>query len=290
MPKNNSERVTIVIVTHNSSAVIGQCLKSIPAEIPVYVVDNESSDDTVAVMRAARPSAHIIENTNVGFGRGNNIALEQVKTEFAFVLNPDTVMQADTIDNLLQVADNYSDAAIIAPTLFYENGTIQKTYKTSVFVREKIKTKYIEPEGDLCAECLLGAAMLLRMDIFRKIGFFDNEIFLCFEDDDLCMKAKQHGHACIITPSSKLMHMMGQSSPPTAKYIYRKNWHMMWSRLYMERKYQGNASMMRLAFKEAILQSGKTIGHAIMLKKAKTVKSLARLIAVFAFVAGVGAF
>lgn len=288
MKKNDaSQRITVVTVLYNSKAVIEKCLKSIPEGVAVYVVDNASTDGCGEVAKAARPGINLIRSDkNLGFGRGNNLALDKVITEFALVLNPDTVMQEDTLDKLLATAERYEDAAIIAPTMFFEDGTIQKTYKTSVFARETTKSAYIKPEGDLCADCLSGAAMLLRVKFFKKIGFFDPKIFLFYEDDDICLKARKAGYALVITPDSNLVHLMGKSSPSTYKNIYLKNWHMMWSRLYLEKKYNGSKAANDLSIKEMVKQSLKAIGHLFALDSRKSVKSVARLVAVMAFICG----
>jgi GT2 family glycosyltransferase len=286
MQKNQDiKRVTVVIVTHNSQQVIGRCLGSIPADFNVLIVDNASGDSTVQAAKDARPDVVIINSArNLGFGRGNNLALAKVQTEFAFALNPDTVMNEDTIANLLRTADKYPDAAIIAPIMFFEDGKIQKTYKKSVFSRESNKSKYIIPEGDLCAEFLSGAAMLLRMQLFIKIGFFDPEIFLFYEDDDICLKVRKAGYSLVQTPSARLVHLMGKSSPPGARYIYIKNWHIMWSRLYLEQKYKGKNAAHILATKEMVLQLGKSICHLLTFDNKKKIKSISRLVAIVAFV------
>lgn len=291
--ENNTakQRITIVTVLHNSAAVIAECLKSIPKGVIVYVVDNASSDNGIEIAKSARPDATIIKSEkNLGFGRGNNLGLEKVKTEYALVLNPDTLMQADTLDNLLKVADRYDDAAIISPTIYSTNGSVQKTYKNSIFAKDNSFNNYISAEGDACAEWLTGAAMLLKMDIFRKIGFFDPKIFLFFEDDDICLNARKSGYSLITTPESKLIHLCGRSSPATYKYMYRKNWHTMWSRLYLEKKYNGNTPAMNLAKKELLIHFKKVIISLLLLKKQKFVCYLAQLRAAIAFMRGRDAF
>lgn len=279
-----SKRVTVVTVIYNSAAVIEKCLQSIPSDIPVYLVDNASADDGVAIAKKIRPGIRIFRNdSNLGFGRANNVALAKVQTEFALVLNPDTVMNEDTIENLIEAADKYKEAAIVAPEMYYENGDVQKTYKKSVFSRELKKSKYIKPDGDLCAECLSGAAMLFKMNLFRKIGFFDPKIFLFYEDDDICLKVRKAGYSLVLTPDSKLTHLMGKSSPITYKSIYIKNWHMMWSRLYLEEKYQGRQATISLATREFVRQLFKSFGHLLMLDNDKTIKSAARVLAIISY-------
>jgi N-acetylglucosaminyl-diphospho-decaprenol L-rhamnosyltransferase len=282
-----SKKVSIVIVTHNSEAVIEKCLNSIPSGIRIYIVDNQSTDNTQNIVQnSPKKPLLIASKTNLGFGRANNLALEKITTEFALLLNPDTILQADSIQKLLEAAAKYEDAAIIAPLLYHEDGSLQQSYKTSVFEREKNKAIFTRPDGDLCAECLSGAVMLLRMQAFKKIGFFDPEIFLFYEDDDLCLKARAAGFSLVLAPEAKITHLMGRSSPPTSKYIYLKNWHMMWSRLYMEKKYNSSSQSRILAIESLYFCSGKAITYSILLKFDKAVKYWAKVMAAGAFLVG----
>lgn len=281
-----SKNVSIVIVTHNSANVIGKCLESIPDGIKTYVVDNASSDDTKKIVKKFPKVTLIESDNNVGFGCANNIALEKIDSEFALLLNPDAVLQADSIENMVAVANNYENAAIVAPMLYYENGELQHSYKLSVFEREKRKSTYIQPSGDLCAESLSGAVMLLRMECFKGKEFFDKNIFLFYEDDDICLQAKKNGYSLVLTPSAKVMHLMGASTPPSLKYIYLKNYHMMWSRLYLERKYIDAASARSIAVKNIYSSAFKAVLYTTILKKDKAIKYLAKTYACIAFVFG----
>ncbi len=284
---SSSKRVSIVSVTYNSAAVIDKCLASIPKGIKVFVVDNASADETKKVIKENHSKTLLIESKkNVGFGRANNLALEKIKTEFALLLNPDTELQEDSIKKLLATADKYPDAAIIAPTLFHEDGRLQQSYKTSVFQREKCKAVYIKPEGDLCAECLSGAVMLLRMSSFKEIGFFDPNIFLFYEDDDICLKVREAGYSLVITPDSQVKHLMGRSSPATFKNIYLKNWHMMWSRLYLEKKYKSDHLSRMMAIKSLYIYAAKGLLYALRFNLEKAVRSWARSVASIAFLVG----
>jgi N-acetylglucosaminyl-diphospho-decaprenol L-rhamnosyltransferase len=236
--RSASKKVSVVIVTYNSAEVIEECLKSIADGIKIFIVDNASTDETIKIIKATKPNAILIQNeNNLGFVNANNIALEKIDSEYAFLLNPDTILEENTIEELTKVADKYEESAIVSPTLCFKDGKLQQSYKAAFYIRENIKTKYIEPSGDLCAECLSGAAMLLRMKYFKKIGFFDPEIFLFYEDDDICLKAMQESYSLILTPNSKVIHHMGESTPQSSKLIFFKNKHMLWSRLYLQEKY-----------------------------------------------------
>lgn len=294
--KIQNNKASVIIVTYNSADVIAKCLLSIPKDVTVYMVDNASQDNSIEIARKARPDIILIKNKeNIGFGRANNLALHKVTTEFAFILNPDTEIQEDTIQNLLAAANKYQDAAIIAPAIYFADGTYQSTYKNSVFKREAQKRdrslpKIVEPTGDICAECLSGAAMLMRIKLFKKTGYFDENIFLFYEDDDLCLKAKRQGYSLILTPTTHITHLMGKSSPVTYRSIYIKNWHIMWSRLFLEKKYKGKSAALSLAAKEFFNQLGKAIGHLFLLDNEKTLKSISRILAILAFCLGSNAF
>lgn len=283
-----SKSLSVIIVTYNSAEVIGACLNSIPKWAKVTVVDNASTDDTLQIVKETCPRAHVIANKeNLGFGCANNLALEKAKEPFTLLLNPDSVLREGALELLMQVAEEYPEAAIIAPQLYYEDGSLQHSYKTSVFKREKHRATYVEPSGDLCAECLSGAVMLLRMDAMKQVGFFDPKIFLFYEDDDLCLRVRKSGFSLVLTPRAAVVHHMGRSSPPTAEIIFRKNWYMSWSRLYLEKKYKSEALAQYRAVMDVYVYGFKTAGYALMFKKEKMVRSYARAMAALSFFFGV---
>lgn len=276
--RSASKKLSIIIVTYNSSAVIANCLASIKEDVKTYVIDNASTDDTCKIVKQAMPNAILIKNdVNLGFGIANNIALEKADTEFCLLLNPDTILNEDTIQKLLEAADNYPQTAIISPALYLENGDIQQSYKMSVFKREQQKSKFIEPSGDLCADCFSGAVMLLRMKCFKEIGFFDPKIFLFYEDDDLCIKAKNAGYGLVLTPDAKVTHLMGASSPSTTKMIFFKNRHLLWSRLYLQEKYKSKQDARMLALLELYVNLAKFLLNLATYNFKKSAKSCGKM-------------
>lgn len=291
MPNKNSSRISVVTVLHNSKAVVGECIKSIPKDVQIYVVDNASNDNGTEIVKEIRPDANIIKSKiNLGFGRGNNLALNQITTEYSFIINPDTILNNNTIEELVKTADKYKDAAIIAPIITYKDGKVQKTYKNSLFAKDDNGDNYIPPAGTACAEWILGAAMLLRMDAFKDRDFFDPNIFLFYEDDDICISARRAGHSLIITPDASMTHLCEKSSPATYKYIYRKNWHMTWSRIYIEGKYQGTDAARKLAATRLKAARKNICASLLRLRKKKLCMAVAELNAAKAFLSGKGAF
>ena len=106
------DRVTIVTVTHNGGLVIGALLRSLPPDLPLVVVDNASTDDTLEIVQDTRPNASVLRNPiGIGYGRAANRGLRAVTTEFALLANPDTLLSDEAISALMEAADEFPHAA-----------------------------------------------------------------------------------------------------------------------------------------------------------------------------------
>ena len=276
------EPVTAILVTYNSQKIVGQALASLQAEALIHriiVVDNASQDKTCDWIRKSFPKVELIANpTNDGFGRGNNIALQKVETPYALLVNPDAVLSATCTYELIAAAKEYPDAAIFAPALYSERGELHKSFKRNVFHREQHRERYVAPEDNLCAEFLSGAVMLWNMSIMKDIGFFDPNIFLYYEDDDICLRVRQAGYGLVYVPSAKAMHLMGASggavNPKSESF---RQQHMTWSRLYLEEKYQGRASALAMAHKLKRLYRVKATLYALQRNKKMRARYRGRL-------------
>lgn len=276
--------VTVVIVTFNSGAVIGPCLESIPANVKVSVVDNASADDSVQRIQAQRPDAHIIQSPeNLGFGRAMNLAIEQADTEFVLLLNPDARLAVGAIETLVEKAASYPDAAILAPVLYHPDGEQQTSYRTDVFKRAATVGEYIEPAADICTDMVTGAVMLWRMSDMREIGFFDENFFFTYEDDDICMRVRLAGKSLVVVPEATVVHDPGTSTPPSAALTLRKTRYVMTSRLCFERKYRGVAAARRMALIQASKYLFRTLLYVPLFYKKGILRSYGRFHAAFTF-------
>lgn len=249
----SQKSITAIVVTYNSENIIRQAIAALeadPAVTKIIVVDNNSQDDTRDIVRKSSRVTLIENPKNEGFGRANNIGLEKVETPYALLVNPDAILSAGAVDTLLAAAENYKDAAILAPGLYDEEGNLHLSFKRNVFNREATRSNYIEPEGDACPEFLSGAVWMLNMALIKKVGFFDPNIFLYYEDDDLCLRVRQAGYGLVYVPAAHAIHLQGASSgahKPDVEFFKQK--HMAWSRLYIEEKYNGKESAYKLANK-----------------------------------------
>jgi len=247
MPKS----VTAILVAYNSERIIAPAIAALLAESAIskiIVVDNCSQDGIRATLKRDFPKVTLIENLhNTGFGPANNIALAKVETDYALLCNPDAVMNAGAVEKLLDTASLYPEAAILAPALYNERGQLHHSFKRNLFDRENTLTRKIEAEGEICADFVSGAVMLFNMPLMRKVGFFDPNIFLYYEDDDICLRVRAAGHSIIYVPSAHAMHLMGASAGAhNSESEFFKQKHMAWSRLYIEEKYRGREAAQEL--------------------------------------------
>lgn len=237
------KKITAVLVTYNSADIVGATLAALvkePSLERIMVVDNASQDDTCALIAADFPSVTLIRNPeNVGFGSGNNVALKEVETDYAVLVNPDAVLKPGALEALLEAAARYPEAGLLAPRLFHDDGRVQPSHKANLFAREGQRGSYVEPEGDVCAEFLSGALWMVRMEALRKVGYFDESLFFYYEDDDLCLRLRAAGYALILVEAAHAVHAMGTSSAPSAESRRFRLYHDTWSRLYIEYKYRG---------------------------------------------------
>lgn len=237
------DRVTAITVTYNSASVIEGCLAAAADVKRFFVVDNASADDTVVRTRAALPAAEIIENVeNLGFGRGNNLALEKTDTEFALLINPDARLRPGALELLIATADRFPEAGLVAPALIAPRNIRRLSHDVAYMRRPYYPRKRDAepvPEGVFCTWSLSGAIMLVRMDVMRRIGYFDPKIFLYFEDNDLCERVRAAGFTLLQNPEAVAEHMEGKSVPPSLRTTFLINSSFSWARLYFIRKHWG---------------------------------------------------
>ncbi|WP_460452052.1 glycosyltransferase family 2 protein [Alsobacter sp. SYSU BS001988] len=230
--------VTAVVVTYDSARVLPACLAALKREgVGVVVVDNASRDGTPEL--AERLGARVIRNArNEGFGRAMNIGVRAAATPFCLLTNPDLVYDEGAVAALLEAASRWPDAGLLAPRIIEPDGRFfyQATSLLSPFLQNP-GGRLSLPEGDCCTPFLSGASLLVRRDAFLDIGGFDEQLFLFYEDDDLCRRMADAGRALVHVHGAVARHERGGSTAPSPGRVFRARWHMAWSRAYVSRKY-----------------------------------------------------
>jgi GT2 family glycosyltransferase len=230
--------VTAVVVSHDSGAVLHDCLSALAAaNIRTILVDNASRDSSTAIGESF--GAFVIANgRNEGYGRAMNIGIRAVRTPFVLIINPDVTLDHGAIASLRAAAASYPNAAILAPRIVEPDGRIFFPNKSllSPFLKNEKGVKWA-PEGDCSTTFLQGCCWLVRRDVFLAIGGFDPEIFLFYEDDDLCRRIIEAGYSLVHVHGAIARHKRGASCAPQKGRLFKARFHLSWSRLYVARKW-----------------------------------------------------
>lgn len=267
--------VTIISVTYESEALVTSLAATLARFPHVIVIDNASSDRSADELQARLPHAQVIRNArNRGFGPANNQAMALVQTRFALLLNPDCDISTAALQQLLDTAQAYPQAALLAPQGWYGPQRIQPSYRQAFYERRAAQA-YRIPDGTCSAKWLHGCCQLVRVAAFRDFGGFDERFFLYYEDDDICLRALQAGYDCLLEPRAQVLHHGGASSAPGWRTDFCKHFHFFRSRHLILGKYIGHAAARRYRLKTALAAPLATIVYALLLRKKYTLKWLA---------------
>lgn len=234
------EQVTVVCVTYRSRSLVDFLAATLEPFPHVVIVDNGSSDGTAAEVRRRVPHAKVIERaTNSGFGPANNQAMAQVKTPLALLLNPDCRIGPADLAVLMDTLQRYPGAGVVAPQSYRDDGTAQMCFRPAFFELPAKKGPYKVADGTCSARWLHGCCLLFRTGAFRAVGGFDENFFLYYEDDDLCLRMQAAGSECLFEPRARARHLGGASSAPSVRTSFLKSFHYARSRHLAIRRYQG---------------------------------------------------
>jgi N-acetylglucosaminyl-diphospho-decaprenol L-rhamnosyltransferase len=221
-----AEDLTIVITTFKSENKIIDCLNSINPSIRVQIIENSNNSKFKSKVESKFKNVDCyLTNENLGYGKANNIGLKKVKTKYALILNPDTVLEKETTDNFFIFLKRKLDFAILGPS--------QQENISEFQINEYKNSNLLE------ADSVKGYAMFLNMEKFSNIGFFDENFFLYLEEIDLCKRIKQINEKIYIDKNIKIFHYGGESVDRVFSHEIElaRNWHWMWSSFYYNKKH-----------------------------------------------------
>lgn len=231
-------KLSVVIVNYNVKHFIEQCLFSVlkaseNIACEVFVVDNNSVDGSVTLIKEKFPQVNLIVNkTNTGFSVANNQALKIATGEYVLLLNPDTVVQEDTFAKILAFMDSHPDAGGLGVKMLDGQGNFAPEskrglptpevafYKMFGFSRFFPKSKrfgkyhltYLSEDQLSEIDVMSGAFMLIRKTVLDKIGFLDETFFMYGEDIDLSYRIKKAGYKNYYFPDTQIIHYKGEST------------------------------------------------------------------------------
>ena len=223
----NNNKITVVINTFKSEDKIYHCLDSINTDYKVIVIENSNNRDFKKKIEVKYNNVKCyLTGENLGYAKGNNLGLSKVDSQYALILNPDAVLENETINNFLISADKIKNFSIIGPA------------KQNEFGVEEIKK---DEEKNFEVDYLKGFAMFLNLEQFNDIGFFDANFFIYLEEIDLCKRLKEKNKKIYLDRNIKIHHLGGSSHNKSINFEMElsRNWHWMWSTFYFNKKHYG---------------------------------------------------
>lgn len=231
-------KLSIVIVNYNVAYFLEQCLHSVFASnvsfnYEVFVVDNNSIDGSNSMVRDKFPEVILIENKeNLGFSKANNQALRLSKGEYVLLLNPDTLLESDTLSLVVDFMENHVDAGGLGVKMLDGKGNFLPESKrglptpkaaffkifglSKIFPKSKLFSAYhlgnLDQDTINQIEVLSGAFMLMRRKALDKVGLLDEDFFMYGEDIDLSYRILQGGYKNYYFPKTRIIHYKGEST------------------------------------------------------------------------------
>ena len=230
------KNITFVIVSFKSIHIIDKCIKSIDSNIKIIVVENSDNIQIKKYLENKFSNVEvIIAKENLGYGKGNNLGISKVDTQYVFVLNPDVILKENCLQELFKAQIVLrDDFAILAPNLLDNYGYFLN--RNNNFKKSILEVDYVK-----------GFAMLINL---KKVTFeeiFDENFFLFLEEIDLCKRIKNNGEKIFVVQESKVQHLAKQASENTLNIELCRNWHWMWSLFYYNHKHFGILTAYRVA-------------------------------------------
>jgi len=233
-----SSRVAAVVVTYDALPWIESCLDSI-AGVETVVVDNGSSDGTLAFVRERYPHVRVVEAENRGLGAGWNIGIRETTAPYVLLLNADAWMTEGSLERLVDFAEARPRAAVVGPRLLNTDGTLQRSvrgYPTLWrLATEYLFLRKLAPRSSALnafyaggfghdevrsVEVVMGACMLLRRETVDQVGECDEDYFLFSEETDWCYRFRKAGWEVVFFPGAECIHVRGASH---SGRLYREN-------------------------------------------------------------------
>lgn len=227
-------KISVVVLSWNTKGLLRDCLKSVKQslvgdfKVEIIVVDNASNDGSVEmVKREFSETRLIINEKNLGYGKGNNVGIKAAKGEYVLVLNSDTIIDKGAIEKLVEFLDKNKGVAIVGPKLLNSDGTPQANCGRFPNLTISFIMLYLEhfglgrlvrwsPDKSQFVDWLMGAAFIARREVFEKIGGFDEKIFMYMEEIEWFYRARKAGFKAYFLKEAEIVHL-GRGSSKSGK-------------------------------------------------------------------------
>jgi len=230
--------LSVIIVSYNVRDFLKPCLLSVKKaskniDCEIFVVDNNSSDDSCIIVEQEFPEVVLIKNkVNAGFSTANNQAIKQASGRYILLLNPDTLIDEDTFIKCINFMNDHSDAGAMGVRMVNGEGRFLPESKRTIptpwaafykifglsylFPKSRLLNKYYQSNDDshntCMADIISGAFMFIRREALEKTGLLDEDFFMYGEDIDLSYRLVQAGYNNYYFPEIRIIHYKGKST------------------------------------------------------------------------------
>ena len=234
-PSTKELDVSVVIANWNGESLLGDCIDSLYREtknvsFEIIVCDDRSPDRSVEFLRERYPHVQVHVNAvNSGFARTNNAALPFIRGRYTLLLNNDTILENDALSALVQTLDQCPKAGVCGGRLVDRGEGRQHSFGAFPGIRTEIgralgfgrdglfrrwpNLAQYPAKGEVTQEVgyIVGADLMIRTDLARQLGLFDEKFEAYFEDTDLCFRVHRAGYQVLFTSRARIIHLIGQS-------------------------------------------------------------------------------
>lgn len=272
-------KISVIIVNYNVRELLENCINSIlqashNITVEIIVFDNNSFDGSVEFIKKKfsiqKNITVIANNENIGFAKANNEAVKFAKGEFLLILNPDTILQEDTLEKVMHFYNNTQKCGAVTCKLILPNGELDVACRRSfpkpsvaitrvlglskIFPKSKIFGKYnltyLDENKTYEVDAIVGAFMFMKRDLFSSLGGFDEEYFMYGEDLDLCYRIKQRDLSIWYYHETSIIHYKGSSTRKSSLSYVRNFYTAM--RLFTEKNLKIKSPLLNILIKISI--------------------------------------
>jgi len=290
--------LSVVIVAFEVLPLLERCLASIPAAAgglsrETIVVDNGRGGDGTWAWLAGRSDLRALRGSSlIGFGSAVNLGVRPARGRYLLVLNPDTILPPGSLPALVDRLEADRSIGVIGPKLVLASGRMDLSARRGsptpvrafyhllrlprLFPRLRFlggyNLRYLDPDVSCDVDSISGAFMLVRSELFRDLGGFDEDFWMYGEDLDLCQRAKAAGFRVVYEPAVLVLHAKGSSSRsrrPRTRYEFFRSMAL----FYRKHQAPSNTPLVNLAVYAAIFVLGAgSVGRAMLAVLAKAVR------------------
>jgi N-acetylglucosaminyl-diphospho-decaprenol L-rhamnosyltransferase len=259
------DKITFLIVCFNSSYVIKKCIKSVNSKAKILIVENSNNYLIKKELEKEFSNVKVvIAGKNLGYGAGNNLGISKIKTPYAFIMNPDSILKKNCINELYKAVKFLENKfKILAPRPIDDFGFFLKNYSGDRFT------------NILPVDYVKGFAILINLKRINFRKLFDENFFLFLEEIDLCKRIHDlYGHKkeIFLIKKAKVSHVAKKSSGDNLNIKLCRDWHWMWSLYYYNKKHFGRFTAYKATVYKLVLSLIKIIFSIFLMRKINFLK------------------